>query len=92
LFALVDPLGWNGLHEALLSAGRVSARQPLHDWEEWCKYCVVWFHCCCINHQWTSVQNKLNGLTFLNCLIHMLWIQSNSVVTSWKKLNILCHC
>jgi len=34
LFVLVDPLGWNGLHEALLSAGRVSARQPLHDWEE----------------------------------------------------------
>jgi hypothetical protein len=34
LFVLVDPLGWNGLCEALLSAGRVSARQSLHDWEE----------------------------------------------------------
>ena len=34
LFVLVDPLGWNGLHEALLSAGRVSAGQPLHDWKE----------------------------------------------------------
>ena len=33
-FVLVDQSGWNGLHEALLSAGRVSARQPLHDWEE----------------------------------------------------------
>lgn len=34
LFVLADQPGWNGLHEALLSAGRVSARQPLHDWEE----------------------------------------------------------